>query len=371
MTASKVISVGVVGTSWWADAMHLPALKDHPYGKVAAICGRKADNAHMMAERWQIPNVFTDYNAMIDSGLIDAIVISTPDDSHYPITIKALNAGLHVLCEKPLGMNYAQAREMADLADQKGVKHMVPFTYSFMPTTRYVKELVDTGYIGKPYNLNMRYYTGYARKGEYMWRFDLRHVSSGDLANIGSHFLYIARWLYGEITSISASFGYMIEMPTVDPDGQPYERGEDVAIAAVKFASGALGVIHATSVCWEGTPFGQTHHMELHGSEGTIYTVNDWNTIQRVSGARAGEGMPKELTIPDHIWGGVRRDTVHNTYRDVFRTENLMVRQFVTAIAENQPVKPDFHDGARIQQIVDAGIVSNRERCWVDVDSIQ
>jgi predicted dehydrogenase len=61
---------------------------------------------------------------------------------------------------------------------------------------------------------------------------------------------------------------------------------------------------------------------------------------------------------------------VHNTYRDVFRKENLMVRQFVTAIAENQPVEPDFHDGARIQQIVDAGIKSNREGCWVDVDSI-
>jgi predicted dehydrogenase len=307
---------------------------------------------------------------MIDSGLLDTIVVSTPDDSHYPITLRALNAGLHVLCEKPLGLNYTQAKEMADLAERKHVKHMVPFTYSFMPTTRYVKELVDGGYIGKPYHLNLRYYTGYARKGEYQWRFDLRRVGSGDLANIGSHFLYLARWWFGEITRISARFGYMVDLPTVDPEGQPYERGEDVAIATVEFANGALGVIQVTSVAYEGSPFGQTHHMELHGSEGTIYSVNDWNTVQRVSGARAGEGMPKELSIPDHIWGSVRRDTVHNTYRDVFRKENLMVRQFVTAIAEDKPVGPDFRDGARIQQIVDAGIKSNHEGGWVDVDSI-
>jgi len=371
MTTSKTISVGIVGTSWWADAMHLPALKDHPYGKVVAICGRNAENARAMAERWQIPNVFTDYNQMIDSGLLDAIIVSTPDDSHYPITMKSLNAGLHVLCEKPLGLNYSQAKEMAALAERKGVKHMVPFTYAFMPATRYIKELVEGGYIGKPYHLNLRYYSGYARKGEYQWRFDLRRVSSGDLANIGSHFLYLARWWFGEITRISARFGYMVDLPAVDPEGQPYERGEDVAIATVEFANRALGVIQVTSVAYEGSPFGQTHHMELHGSEGTIYSVNDWNTAQRVSGARAGEGMPKELPIPDHIWGGVRRDTVHNTYRDVFRKENLMVRQFVSAIAEDTPISPDFHDGARIQQIVDAGIKSNREGCWVDVDSIR
>jgi predicted dehydrogenase len=66
----------------------------------------------------------------------------------------------------------------------------------------------------------------------------------------------------------------------------------------------------------------------------------------------------------------VRRDTVHNTYRDVFRKENLMVRQFVSAIVENTPIRPDFREGARIQRIVDAGIKSNREGHWVDVDSV-
>src|SRR5260221_7198487 len=127
-----MVNIGMVGTSWWADAMYLPAVKDHPYGKVTAICGRDAGRAHMMAERWQIPKVYTDYQQMINSGDIEALIVSTNNDTHYPITMKGIEAGLHVLCEKPLSLTYAQAREMAEAAERKGVKHMTPFTYSFM-----------------------------------------------------------------------------------------------------------------------------------------------------------------------------------------------------------------------------------------------
>ena len=157
MTKKHAVKIGMVGTSWWADAMHLPALQAHPQAEITAICGRNAANAQKMAERWDIPQVYTDYRTMIDEGDLDAIVVSTANDTHYPITMKALEAGLHVLCEKPLALTYAHAQEMADLAEEKGLKHMVPFTYSFMPTARYIKELIEDGYIGQPYHLNLRY----------------------------------------------------------------------------------------------------------------------------------------------------------------------------------------------------------------------
>ncbi|MDQ7035653.1 MAG: Gfo/Idh/MocA family oxidoreductase, partial [Anaerolineae bacterium] len=147
---SDSVSIGVVGTSWWADAMHLPAIASHPNAKITAICGRNLENAQKMATTWHIPHVYTDYNEMIDSGNINAIVISTPNDTHYPITMKALEHGLHVLCEKPIALNYGDAKKMADTAREKGVKHLVPFTYRFMPTARYLKELIDSGYIGTP-----------------------------------------------------------------------------------------------------------------------------------------------------------------------------------------------------------------------------
>ncbi len=371
MPNKKTVSVGVVGTSWWADAMYLPALQDHPYGQVTAICGRNPERTRQMAERWHILKAYTDYKAMIKSGDIQAIIVATNNDSHYPITMAALEAGLHVLCEKPLAMTYAQAHEMAEFADQKGVKNMTPFTYRFMPAARYLKELVEGGYIGKPYHLNLRYYTGYGRGNNYDVRFDQDVSGAGSIADIGTHFLYIGEWFFGEITAVNCQLGNMLPRDPLNPAGKPYQQSDQTAIVMLTFAKGAQGVIMVSTLCYEGTPFGQTHHWEFHGSQGTLYMLNDWNMVQRVSGTRQGEGPTKELPIPDRIWGTARRDTVHNTYRDVFRKQDFMARQFVTAIAEDKPVSPTFHDGARVQRLIEACIESNRTCCRVEVASIK
>ncbi len=366
----KLISVGVVGTSWWADAMHLPALASHPGAKTVAICGRNRDNARKMAATWGIPQVYTDYAEMIDSAELDAIVISTPNDSHYPITMKALERGLHVLCEKPIAMTYAQAREMADVAAAKGLKTLVPFTYSFMPTARYLKELIDGGYLGVPYHLNMRYYTGYARAGDYIWRLDRKIAGAGVVGDLGTHFIYIAEWLYGEISAVTCRLGYSVPRPALDPQGDAYELGDDSCMLTLEFANGALGMIHCTAVCYEDSPFGQTHHMEFHGSEGTLYSFTDWDKTQQVKGARVGEGLPRELPIPHHIWGAARRDTVHNTYRDMFRSEDFMIRGFINGILNDSALLPNFEHGARMQRLVSAAVQSHETGRRIEVESI-
>ena len=367
---SNIVSVGMVGTSWWADSMHLPALDSHPNAQTIAICGRNRDNAQIMADTWNIPNVYTDYADMIENAGIEAIVISTPNDTHYPITMKALENGIHVLCEKPIAHAYQQAKEMADLAEEKGVKHLVPFTYSFMPTARYLKELIDNGYLGDPYHLNLRYYTGYARGSEYLWRLDTKIAGSGIIGDLGSHFLYIAEWLYGEITAVTCRLGHHVERESTDPDGNPYDIADDSCMLIVEFANGATGMIHCTAVCYEDTPFGQTHHMEFHGSDGTLYSFTDWDKIQEVKGARVGEGMIKELPIPNHIWGNARRDTVHNTYKDMFRSEDFMIRGFINGIINDTNLTPSLQDGARIQRLLSAAIESHNTGSRVLVDFI-
>ncbi|MEO0565053.1 MAG: Gfo/Idh/MocA family oxidoreductase, partial [Chloroflexota bacterium] len=336
------VSVGVIGTSWWADAMYLPALDAHPNVTVTAFCGRNRERAQQMAERWNVTGVYTDYQEMIEQADLDAVIIATVNNTHYPMSMAALDAGLHVLCEKPLALNAADAAVMRDRAEAAGVVHAVPFTYRFMPTARYVKSLIEDGYIGTPYHLNMRYYTGYAREGDYAWRFDTEIAGSGVLGDIASHFIYLAEWLYGEIATVLCQLGHIVERPPTRPNGEPYAVGDDMAMVTLGFANGAYGLVHATAVCYEDTPFGQTHHMEFHGSGGTLYSFTDWDTVQEVRGARVGEGMLHDLPMPEKIWGDARRDTVHNTYRDIFRQEGFMIRGFIDNILTGTPADPSF-----------------------------
>jgi predicted dehydrogenase len=108
---------------------------------------------------------------ILDSERLDVVIVAAPNRYHYPITTAALECGLHVLCEKRLGMSSTEARTSAEAADRAGVITLVvPFTYGYMPAIRYLKELVDDRYLWRPYHLNMRYFARCGGNGEYEWR---------------------------------------------------------------------------------------------------------------------------------------------------------------------------------------------------------
>ena len=348
--------------------MYLPPLEHYDKVEVVAICGRNRGRAEARAAQWGIPNVFTDYEEMLASGLFEAVIVATGNETHHAITMAALAHDLHVLCEKPLALSYADSAEMRDLANSKNLITLTPFTYRNMPSTRYIKELIDDGFIGKPYHLHMRYYAGYGRDGsEYNWRFDNDVAGSGALGDIASHFLYLAEWFYGEIEAVCSNLGAFIERPALNPNGEPYEQGDDTAMLMLRFKNGAHGMVHATTLAYENTDFGQQHEMDFHGSGGTLRQIIDWDKRQQIMGGRDGELTVKELPIPDHIWGDLRREVVTETYKDVFRKEGKMVREFVDAVAEGRPASPDFADGARIQLVLEAALRSAKTGAWVTV----
>lgn len=353
------VRIGVIGTSWWADAMYMPPLADHPRGSVVAVCGRNPDTTAAFAERWKVGAAHTDPIAMLDEVELDAVIVASSNDSHYDITMAALDRGLHVLCEKPLAQNVEQAAAMAARANETGAITLVPFTYHYMPVNRWVRRLVADGYVGRPYHVNLRYYTGYATAGEYSWRFDRELAGSGVIGDLASHWIHLARWILDDTEVSVGAVGTSFIDRDPRPDGSSYQQAEDSAVLTVRYASGAYGVLQVSAVCWEGTPFGQTHHLEVHGETGTLYAACDWDTVQEVRGVRRGEtGPARELPIPDEIWAGVRRDNVHDTYRDVFRSTDAMTRGWVDAIAEQRPVRPDFADGLAVQRVVDAAVAS-------------
>jgi len=137
---SKRLNIGLVGTSDYTQTVNLPVLSNHENVNVVAICGRNRTHAQEVAAEYGIPQVFTDYEEMFALPGLDAVIIATPDDLHYPMTMAALRAGLHVFGEKPMALNAQQAKEMLDAAEQAGVKHMIMFTWRFFPHYQYMQQ---------------------------------------------------------------------------------------------------------------------------------------------------------------------------------------------------------------------------------------
>ena len=352
-----MIRVGIVGTSWWADSMYLPALADHAGCAVTAICGRNAEVAQARADQWGINLVFTEWSEMLASGEIDAVIVASGNDTHAPITRQALAEGLHVLCEKPLALSAAEADSVATAAAGTDLRTMVPFTYQYMPIFAATKRLIDQGFLGRPHHLNLRYFTEFALDPSYSWRFDQELAGSGVIGDLGSHWLYYAEWLFGPIAELGCVSTAFVERDP-RPDGSDYERSEDSCIISVRFANGALGTLQTCAASWEGTPFGQTHHIDAHGSDGTIYATSDWDTTQEVRVLARGDTGPSRPIDLHAQWPTLRFDTVHNTYRDIFRTTDVMARRWIDDIIAGRPCTPSLAAGARVQLLTDVALAS-------------
>ena len=213
---NEKLRVGVIGASLYSDLRHLPALKSHPHADTVAICDVIRDRAEEMAKKYDIPFVSTDYREVIKKGNLDAIFVVTPDDTHHAITMDALNAGLHVMCEKPLAHNARQSREMYEKAEAVGVKHMTFFSCRWSPHYRYLKELIDEGYIGRCFDCHISLLTGWGRGGMYSWRYDRNH-GNGMLSEYGAHMIDLARWLIGDIAKVNSNLHMFLNRP--EPDG--------------------------------------------------------------------------------------------------------------------------------------------------------
>jgi predicted dehydrogenase len=352
------IRVGVVGTSDWADLHHLPTLKRHPTAALTAICSRNRARVEALAQKYAIPHQFTDYRAMIESANLDAIIVITPDDLHYPITMRALAAGLHVLCEKPLALTGEQAREMYETAAATGRKHMLLFTYRWLPHYRYAQQLIDAGYLGRCLHCHMRYVAGYGREHTYKWRFD-RQRGTGVLGNLGSHMIDLARWFMGDIAHVSGRLATFVEHPGAA--GAPLDPANDAALLAIEFANGAQGSIQLSAVAHVGDR-GQEQHVILHGEEGTLEIDLNFTSAE-IRGARYDEERIGTLPVPDGLWGDADRS-------DLFAllfANSAATQQFIDAIAEDRIVAPTFYDGWKVQEVIDAALESHQSGCWVSM----
>lgn len=354
------VRVGVVGTSWFADGFHLPTLASHPRAEITAICGRTRERAEELATKYSIPHVFTDYQEMITSGTLDALVVVTPDVLHYPITMAALKAGLHVMCEKALAMNTVQAREMYETAEAARRKHMVMFTWHWLPHFRYLQQLIEQGFVGRPYHFHLQYEAAYGRDARYGWRYD-RRQGNGILGDLGSHAINYARLYVGEIARVSGHLATFVERP--GPTGQVLDAANDSALLAIEFANGAHGSIHVSAVTYEG---GTT--LVLSGEAGSLELVFTF-TGATLRGLRQGEEVWQVLEVPDALWEGVdRAGPFIEQIFDLFKKQSVGNRLFIDAILENCAIDSTFYDGWKVQQVIDVAITSHEQGRWITVE---
>jgi predicted dehydrogenase len=292
---------------------------------------------------------------MIRSGELDAVVIIAPDALHLPITLEALDAGLHVLCEKPLASTAEDAERMYRAASASGLVHMSFFALRNSVHHRYLKALLDDGYVGRVYSAHFELSHGFFRGPGYQWRFDA-DKGTGALGDLGCYLVDQARWYVGEIDAVSADLASFVDRPS--EDGTPYPAANDSAVLAVRFSNGAHGTMTTRVVAHQANRM-QQNVVILQGEAGTIELQHTFSGAT-LRGARAEDEEFRELEIPDEFWQGV--DPANP--QQAGQVHSVGDRAFLDAIVQGSSVEPSFYDGWQVQRVLEAAFAAAEAGTW-------
>ena len=354
----KSVKVGVIGTN---RQSHLLAIKSHERAVLVSICGRNQARTAERAQKYGIREAYADYRRLIAESDLDAVLVATPDDLHYPMVMAALEKRLHVMCEKPLALNAAQAAEMLEKAEQAQVKHMVFYTWRWFPQPRHFCRLIAEGAVGRCLAFSFRFLQSknLSADRDYSWRDDGKR-SCGVLGDLGSHLIDLCRFCIDEIDSVSASLS--THLPLSGPR-QPAEPANDSALLTVVTQSGAQGTLYASRVA-------AVPEMELglsvYGERGVI------ELAFRASGAqivlmRPGK-PPQEVPLPDELESELDPDQpFRRRMQQVLLEQPVGNRLFIDAILGSADARPSFWDGYKTMQVIDAAIESAETGCRVSI----
>src|SRR6188472_2279112 len=303
MTSTRpTLAVGMVGYAFMGAAHSqawrtAPRFFDLPLSPtMQVVCGRDAERTAEAAGRLGWAETETDWHRLVERPDIDLVDICTPGDSHAEIAIAALEAGKHVLCEKPLANSVAEAEEMtaaAERAAASGVRAMVGFTYRRVPAIALARQLVQEGRIGEVRHVRAQYLQDWIADPEapLSWRLDKSKAGSGALGDIGAHIIDLTQHITGQrITEVSGQLETFVkERPYAAGDtagslgggGASAERGpvtvDDAASFLATFASGAMGVFEATRFA---TGRKNAIRVEINGSSGSLaFDFEDMNLL--------------------------------------------------------------------------------------------
>lgn len=414
MTAASRLGVGMVGHAFmgaahsqaWRTAGRFFDLPLEP--DLAVLCGRDAGRAAEAAARWGWRESVTDWKDLLDRGDVDLVDICTPGDTHAEIAIAALEAGKHVLCEKPLANTVAEARAMADAAARaqaRGVRSTVGFNYRRVPAVALARQLVADGRIGEVRHVRGTYLQDWIVDPEFplVWRLQRDRAGSGALGDIGAHVVDLAQFVTGDlltgVSGLTETFVRERPLPAASPSqggdtaatgsqqgdtaAMPEARGlsasggtgrgtvdvDDAALFLGRFAGGGLASFEATRFA---TGRKNALRLEVNGSLGSLaFDFEAMNELSFFDGTEdaATAGFRRILvTEPGHPYAGSWWPPGHGLgYEHTFTHE---VADLVRDLAAGTDPVPSFADGLQVQLVLDAVERSAaRGSAWEEIGS--
>ncbi len=349
------VRVGIIGAGFGA-VVHVPALQRVHGADVVAICARRAERAHMVAAQYGVAHAVTDYRELLRDPSIDAVVIATPPFLHHGMVISAVEAGKHVLCEKPMARNLAEARDMEKIAANAHIVAMVNHEFRFSPVRLHVKKLIDEGFIGEPQSASFTVFRSSLNDPggiPFGWLME-KDKAGGMLGAVGSHHVDALRWWFGDVKSVAGAVETMVKRRRLPESMQlvPVDADDNFSVL-MKFANGALGTVQYTATA----AVDLSDQIVLSGSEGMLMISNEG----RLYGGRRERSL-EEIHLPEPL------EEVDPSFdHPLIQPTMLLHREWINAIRTGSPASPSFADGVKVQEILDGALRSSQQGRWVDI----
>jgi predicted dehydrogenase len=358
------IGIAIIGAGKIALANHLPGLKLHPAANVVAVCDSNPE-AVAAAERETGAKGFTDYRSAIADRGVDAVIVATPNFVHPEIVLAAVHAGKHVLCEKPLALNYADALKMLRAAEAAQVRHMTAFTYRFVPAMRYLAHLTDRGDFGQLYHFRAQRFQDWQTRN-IDWRQQKKLAGTGEMGDMLSHRIDYAHLLVGPIAKLVADYRNFIAMR-----GNAPSDVDDWVAMLCQFENGTTtGDLESTKLA---TGRGEGHlgqdTVEINGSDGTaVYSTQ--RPLELMIGKKGDKDL-RRIDVPKEflVYPGSPRDPSSGDPLTTFRYDQDY--EFIDAIVNHRACNPGFEAGVACQRVMDAAVLSHEQQRWVNVSEIE
>lgn len=255
---NQQLTYAIIGVGGFGN-LHIKelSLMDNTY--VCAVCDKHEDAAHQTAEKYGIKSVYTDYNEMLEKETPDIVVVATSDQIHCEATVAALNAGCHVLCEKPMALKLDECKQMIEASEKTGKKLMIGQVCRYAPAFREAKRLIDEGAIGELFFVESEYAHDYANApGTDNWR---KQPERHPIIGGACHAIDLLRWIAGNPYEVMAYSNHkmMCDWPV-----------DDTTVAIMRFPNDVVGKVFCSISCKRD----YTMRTVLYGSKGTIIVSN-------------------------------------------------------------------------------------------------